>query len=60
MSEDADLKVVLTEAGRQLIRTKLKRYLGDEVRMRVSQAFSDIRLVEEVDKAMSWAFLRRR
>lgn len=38
MSEDADLKVVLTDAGRALSRTKLKRYLGDEVRGRVAQA----------------------
>lgn len=51
MSEDADLKVVLTEAGRQLSRTKLRRYLGDEVRVRVRQALSDIGLVEEVEKA---------
>ena len=29
MSEDADLKMVLTEAGQKLSRTKLRRYLGD-------------------------------
>lgn len=54
MSEDADLKVVLTEAGRQLSRTKLRRYLGDEVRARVGQALSDIGLVEEVEKAVTF------
>ena len=42
MSEDADIKVVLTDAGRQLSRTKLRRYLGDEVRVRVGRALSDI------------------
>ncbi len=47
MSEDADIKVVLTGAGRQLSRTKLRRYLGDEVRVRVGKALSDIGLVEE-------------
>lgn len=51
MSEDADIKVVLTEAGRQLSRTRLRRYLGDEVRARVGKALSDIGLVEEIDKA---------
>lgn len=54
MSEDADLKVVLTDAGRQLSRTKLRRYLGDEVRARVGQALSDIGLVEEVEKAVTF------
>ena len=54
MSEDADLKVVLTEAGRQLSRTKLRRYLGDEVRVRVGQALSDIGLVEEVEEAVTF------
>jgi predicted nucleotidyltransferase component of viral defense system len=53
MSEDADLKLVLTEAGRRLSRTKLRRYLGDEVRVRVGQALSDIGLVEELDKALN-------
>ena len=53
MSEDADLKVVLTEAGRQLSRTKLRRYLGDVVRVRVGQALSGIGLVEEVDRALN-------
>ena len=51
MSEDADIKVVLTEAGRQLSCNKLKRYLGDEVRARVGRALSEIGLVEEPDKA---------
>ncbi|ROR18002.1 nucleotidyltransferase AbiEii toxin of type IV toxin-antitoxin system [Comamonas sp. BIGb0124] len=54
MSEDADIKVVLTDAGRQLSRTKLRRYLGDEVRVRVGRALSDIGLVEELDKAMAF------
>nr|WP_315185764.1 nucleotidyl transferase AbiEii/AbiGii toxin family protein [uncultured Albidiferax sp.] len=53
MSEDADIKLVLTEAGRQLSRTKLRRYLGDEVRTRVANALSGIGLVEELDKAVS-------
>jgi len=54
MSEDADIKVVLTEPGRQLSRTKLRRYLGDEVRARVGRALSDIGLVEEPDKAVTF------
>jgi len=54
MSEDADIKVVLTEAGRQLSRTKLRRYLGGEVRARVGKALSDIGLVEELDKAVAF------
>ncbi len=54
MSEDADIKLVLTQAGRQLSRTKLRRYLGDEVRARVGKALSDIDLVEELDKAVSF------
>ncbi|MCX2862634.1 nucleotidyl transferase AbiEii/AbiGii toxin family protein [Paucibacter sp. PLA-PC-4] len=54
MSEDADIKVVLTGAGRQLSRTKLRRYLGDEVRVRVGKALSDIGLVEEPDKAVTF------
>jgi len=53
MSEDADLKVVLTEAGRQLSRTKLRRYLSDEVRVRVGDALSGIGLVEEAEQAVS-------
>lgn len=54
MSEDADIKVVLTEAGRQLSRTKLRRYLGDEVRVRVGKALSGIGLIEEADKAVTF------
>lgn len=54
MSEDADLKVVLTEAGRQLSRTKLRHYLGDEVRTRVNRSLSDIGLTEEVDEALTF------
>jgi predicted nucleotidyltransferase component of viral defense system len=54
MSEDADLKVVLTEAGSQLSRTKLRRYLGDEVRVRVGQALSEIGLIEEAEKAVTF------
>lgn len=53
MSEDADITVVLTEAGRQLSRTRLRHYLGDEVRPRVGQALSDIGLVEEVMKSVN-------
>ncbi|MGJ7582660.1 nucleotidyl transferase AbiEii/AbiGii toxin family protein [Variovorax sp. RHLX14] len=53
MSEDADLKMVLTGAGRMLSRTKLRRYLGEEVRVRVGHALSALGLVEEVEKAAS-------
>lgn len=53
MSEDADLKLVLTQAGRRLSRTKLRRYLGDEVRHRLGQALADIGLVEDAAQALS-------
>lgn len=69
MSEDADLKVVLTEAGKLLSRSALKRYLGDEVRKNVAEALSKIGLVEDEDKAMTlneyrymhsqWSYQRR-
>lgn len=54
MSEDADIKVVLTQTGRQLSRSKLRKYLGDEVRGQVCQTLSNIGLVEEPDKAVSF------
>ncbi|UXH79881.1 nucleotidyl transferase AbiEii/AbiGii toxin family protein [Roseateles amylovorans] len=54
MSEDADIKVVLTPAGRQLSRTQLRRYLGHHMRPRVVRALSDIGLVEETDKAVTF------
>ena len=53
MSEDADLKVVLTDAGKALSRTKLKRYLGDEVRGRVARALADVGLVEDAERAIA-------
>ena len=52
MSEDADLKVVLTNAGRKLSRSRLKRYLGEDVREGVARALSGIGLVEETDRAV--------
>lgn len=54
MSEDADVKIVLTDAGLRLSRTKLRRYLGEEVRVRIANALSDIGLVEEVGKAVTF------
>ena len=69
MSEDADLKVVLTDAGKALSRTKLKRYLGDEVRGRVARAVADVGLVEDAERAIvlneyrymhsQWSYARR-
>jgi len=53
MSEDADIKVVLTETGRALSRTKIRRYLGDEVRQRVAKALADLGFVEDTEKAKS-------
>jgi predicted nucleotidyltransferase component of viral defense system len=53
MSEDADIKVVLTETGLKLSRTKLQGYLGDEVRARVSNALVELGFVEDADKAHS-------
>ena len=69
MSEDADLKVGLTDAGKALSRTKLKRYLGDEVRGRVARALTDVGLVEDAERAIAlneyrymhsqWSYERR-
>lgn len=53
MSEDADLKVVLTDAGRALSRSALKRYLGDEVRGRVARTLADLGLVEDAERAVA-------
>lgn len=53
MSEDADIKVVLTETGLKLSRTKLRSYLGDEVRARVSSALVELGFAEDADKAHS-------
>lgn len=38
MSEDADIKVALSMEARQWGASKLRRYLGDEVRQRVAAA----------------------
>lgn len=69
MSEDADLKVVLTDAGRALSRTRLKRYLGDEVRGRVARALAELGLVEDAERGIAfneyrymhsqWSYKRR-
>ena len=69
MSEDADIKVVLTDAGRALSRSALKRYLGNEVRKRVAQALSEVGLVEDSGQAVvlneyrymrsQWSYERR-
>lgn len=69
MSEDADLKMVLTDAGRVLSRTRLKRYLGDEVRGRVARVLSEVGLVEDAERAIAlneyrymhsqWSYERR-
>lgn len=53
MSEDADIKVVLNEAGARLSRTKIRNYLGDEVRAGVTRALLALGFVEDAAKAMS-------
>ncbi len=53
MSEDADVKVVLNEAGLELSRTRLRQYLGDEVRPRVCQALQGLGLVEDAGQAVA-------
>ncbi len=53
MSEDADIKVVLSEEAGRWPRSTLHRYLGDEVRAAVASALTAIGFVEDVDKAAS-------
>ncbi len=69
MSEDADLKMVLTEAGQRLSRSALKRYLAQEVRGKVGRAMSEIGLVEDTERGRvlneyrymhsQWSYQRR-
>lgn len=47
MSEDADIKVVLRESTAGWSKTKLRRYLGDEVRNRVLQTLTATGLAED-------------
>jgi predicted nucleotidyltransferase component of viral defense system len=49
MSEDADIKVVLSAQADSWSKAQLRRYLGDEVRTRVLGALESIGLVEEID-----------
>ena len=68
MSEDADIKLVLSEEARQWGASKLRRYLGDEVRQRVATTLTELGLMEEAEKAASlngnryihnrWAYAR--
>ncbi len=48
MSEDADIKVVLSDSTQGWSKNRLRRYLGDEVRNRVLQTLSTTGLVEDV------------
>jgi predicted nucleotidyltransferase component of viral defense system len=48
MSEDADIKVVMSQETSTWSANKLRRYLGDEVRNRVKQTLEAIGLVEDV------------
>jgi hypothetical protein len=47
MSEDADLKVVMADSAVGWSKSRLRRYLGDEVRNRVLTVLSDMGFVEE-------------
>ena len=47
MSEDADIKVVLSEETITWTQNKLRRYLGDEIRLLIQSALEDIGLSEE-------------
>lgn len=53
MSEDADIKVVLSAAAANWSNNQLRRYLGDEVRGQVVNALNAIGLVEDEDARRS-------
>ena len=53
MSEDADIKVVLSPGTVNWSKTQLRRYLGDEVRGQVVQALEGCGLAEIVDSRRS-------
>lgn len=53
MSEDADIKVVLTQDTTNWSQNQIKRYLGDEVRGKVIKALESIGLVEDEDSRRS-------
>jgi predicted nucleotidyltransferase component of viral defense system len=53
MSEDADIKVVLSADTVNWSKTQLRRYLGDEVRGQVIKALEGCGLVEIVDAQRS-------
>lgn len=48
MSEDADIKVVLSEEASTWPQNKLRRYLGDQVREQVTKALESIGLTEDL------------
>ncbi len=52
MSEDADIKVVLTETGSQLSNAKIRKCLGD-MRTKVAVALTNLGLVEDKDQAQN-------
>jgi len=47
MSEDADIKVILSKAAVNWPQNQQRRYLGGEVRGQVAKALVDIGLVED-------------
>lgn len=53
MSEDADIKVVLSEETAQWPGNKLRRYLGDGIRNAVLQAIGETGLVEDEERRRS-------
>lgn len=53
MSEDADIKVVLSAATSNWSNNQLRRYLGDEVRGQIVNALTAIGLVEDVNARRS-------
>jgi len=53
MSEDADIKVVLSPDTAKWSKTRLRRYLGDEVRGQMVKALENIGFVEDVDSRRS-------
>ncbi len=49
MSEDADIKIVLSQDTANWSQNQLRRYLGDEIRGQIIKALEAIGLVEDVD-----------
>lgn len=53
MSEDADLKIVLSQQAAGWTRSRLRRYLGDEVRTRIDAALTELGFVQDITQRLA-------